>query len=173
MTDANPFVRVVRVDALPKDGLAQIIEANAAERAALARLNDLVGITSLKADLRLIRAGRGAVRVRGQVTAEVTQTCVVTLEPIEASVSEEVDVRFAEPARERTGGMLNVIDKNELLDLSGEDPPDPIDNGRIDLGALAAEFLALGLDPYPRKPGAALDGAQIESANAEEVGKRK
>jgi hypothetical protein len=33
------------------------------------------------------------------------------------------------------------------------DPPDPIVNGRIDLGALASEFLALGLDPYPRKPG--------------------
>ena len=27
-------------------------------------------------------------------------------------------------------------------------------DGRIDLGALAAEFFALGLDPYPRKPGA-------------------
>ena len=26
-------------------------------------------------------------------------------------------------------------------------------NGQIDLGALTAEFLALGLDPYPRKPG--------------------
>ena len=25
--------------------------------------------------------------------------------------------------------------------------------GRIDFGALTAEFLALGLDPYPRKPG--------------------
>ena len=34
-----------------------------------------------------------------------------------------------------------------------EEPPDPIIEGRIDLGALAAEFLALGLDPYPRKPG--------------------
>ncbi|MGB7126998.1 MAG: DUF177 domain-containing protein, partial [Methylovirgula sp.] len=25
--------------------------------------------------------------------------------------------------------------------------------GMIDVGALAAEFLALGLDPYPKKPG--------------------
>ena len=32
--------------------------------------------------------------------------------------------------------------------------PDEITNGQIDLGALAAEFLMLGLDPYPRKPGA-------------------
>ena len=31
--------------------------------------------------------------------------------------------------------------------------PDEIVNGQIDLGALTAEFLALGLDPYPRKPG--------------------
>ena len=156
MSEATPFSRLVRVDALPRDGLPQTIEANAAERAALARLNDLPAIASLKADLRLTRAGRGAVRVRGEVTAEVTQACVVTLEPIEASVREEVDVRFAEPKLERAGGKLDVADKNELLDLSGEDPPDPIDNGRIDLGALAAEFFALGLDPYPRKPGAAL-----------------
>ena len=35
-----------------------------------------------------------------------------------------------------------------------DDEPDPIVDGKIDLGALAAEFLALGLDPYPRKPGA-------------------
>lgn len=34
-----------------------------------------------------------------------------------------------------------------------EDPPEPIVDGRLDLGALAAEFMALGLDPYPRKPG--------------------
>ena len=32
--------------------------------------------------------------------------------------------------------------------------PDEIMDGQIDLGALAAEFLVLGLDPYPRKPGA-------------------
>jgi len=35
-----------------------------------------------------------------------------------------------------------------------QDPPDPIINGQIDLGALAAEFLVLNLDLYPRKPGA-------------------
>ena len=158
MSEATPFSRLVRVDALPRDGLPQTIEANAAERAALARLNDLPAIASLKADLRLTRAGRGAVRVRGEVLAQVTQTCVVTLEPIDASVREEVDVRFAEPAREGALGGLNVADKSELLELSAEDPPDPIDNGRIDLGALAAEFLALGLDPYPRKAGARLEG---------------
>jgi hypothetical protein len=42
-----------------------------------------------------------------------------------------------------------------------QDPPDPIVNGQIDLGALAAEFLALNLDLYPRKP-----GVMFEAANA-------
>ena len=37
--------------------------------------------------------------------------------------------------------------------MADEDEPDPIIDGKIDLGALAAEFFALGLDPYPRKPG--------------------
>ena len=40
------------------------------------------------------------------------------------------------------------------LTLADEDDPDPVVDGKIDLGALAAEFFALGLDPYPRKPGA-------------------
>jgi Large ribosomal RNA subunit accumulation protein YceD len=99
------------------------------------------------------------VRVRGEVYAEVTQTCVVTLEPIEAIVREAVDVRFAEPAQEHRRGNLDAPGVAELIDLDSDDPPDAIENGRIDLGALAAEFLALGLDPYPRKPGAVLDPA--------------
>ena len=37
--------------------------------------------------------------------------------------------------------------------LADEDDPDPVIDGRIELGALTAEFFALGLDPYPRKPG--------------------
>lgn len=37
------------------------------------------------------------------------------------------------------------------------DPPDPITDGKIDLGTLASEFLTLGLDPYPRKPGVSFE----------------
>ena len=37
--------------------------------------------------------------------------------------------------------------------MSENDAPDPLIDGKIDIGALATEFVALGLDPYPRKPG--------------------
>jgi hypothetical protein len=40
--------------------------------------------------------------------------------------------------------------------LADEDDPDPVIDGKIDLGSLTAEVFALGLDPYPRKPGVEL-----------------
>ena len=45
----------------------------------------------------------------------------------------------------------------ETFSLDDEDEPDPVIGGKIDLGALTAEFFALGLDPYPRKPGATFE----------------
>jgi uncharacterized metal-binding protein YceD (DUF177 family) len=163
MNGTPVFSRPLRVETLPRDGLTQRIEANAAERAALARLNGLQDIASLTADLRVTRAGKGAVRVRGDVLAEVTQTCVVTLDPLKARVKEELDVRFAPPEDERARKPVEAAD--EIADLSADDPPDRIEDGRIDLGALAAEFLALGLDPYPRKPGAKLEGEGVDSGD--------
>ena len=148
------FSRPVRVDALPKDGLTQAIEANPAERAALAALNHLPAIAKLTATFELRRAGRGAVRVAGVVHAELTQTCVVSLEPFEATVDEPVEVRFAPPADNGATRRGASAGQTEAILTEGVDPPDPIVDGRIDLGALAAEFMALGLDPYPRKPGA-------------------
>ena len=154
MTSEPLFGRPVRVEALPKDGLTQTIEANPAERAALAELNRLPDIAKLTATFTLRRAGRAGVRVSGVVHAELTQTCVVSLEPLAATLDEPVDVRFAPSAEEAAARRGASGASAETILIDAEDAPDPIVDGRIDLGALAAEFLALGLDPYPRKPSA-------------------
>jgi uncharacterized metal-binding protein YceD (DUF177 family) len=154
MTSEPLFSRPVRVEALPKDGLTQTIEANPAERAALAELNRLPDIAKLTATFTLRRAGRAGVRVSGVVHAELTQTCVVSLEPLAATLDEPVDVRFAPSAEEAAARRGASGASAETILIDAEDAPDPIVDGRIDLGALAAEFMALGLDPYPRKPGA-------------------
>ena len=106
MTDAPPFSRWVKVDALPADGLTQTVEASSDERAALAALNGLAAIASLKANFTVRRSGRGGARVTGEVHADVTQVCVVSLEPFAAIVDEPVDVRFApaEAAETRAAG---------------------------------------------------------------------
>jgi len=155
MAENNPFVRPVSVESIPREGLEQAIEANQAERAALARLDGLPAIGRLAAEFTLRRAGRGIIHVRGEVHAEVTQTCVVSLEPFDVTLNEPVDVRFAAPAGKSAGRRAPPImaAEAESFAMGDEDAPDPIVDGKIDLGALAAEFVILGLDPYPRKPG--------------------
>ena len=149
MIEQETFSRPVKVDNLPRDGLDHAIEATPAERAAIARQNGLVDVAKLTATFNLQRRGR-EVSVQGSVHAEVTQTCVVSLEPFAVTLDEPVDVRFAAPKPEKPGGKRET----ETVVMDGADAPDPIVDGKIDLGALAVEFMALGLDPYPRKPGA-------------------
>ncbi len=156
MTEAGPFSRVMRVDALPQEGQVVTIEATAAEREALASFYELPAIAALMATLRLEPWGRGGARVTGAVHGELTQTCVVSLEPFPATVGEDVDVRFT--PQSAADSRSSEAQEARTFSLADEDDPDPIPDGKIDLGALTAEFFALGLDPYPRKPGAVFEG---------------
>jgi hypothetical protein len=141
----GPLSRPVSVEHLPESGVEVVVEATAEERAALAKDFKLPAIHALEGRFRLTGSPR-RVHVDGVVKARVEQVCVVTLEPFEDAIEEEVEVDFA---GSRAGVALGAGDS------PGHEPPDEITGGQIDLGALTAEFLVLGLDPYPRKPGAA------------------
>jgi uncharacterized metal-binding protein YceD (DUF177 family) len=164
MTDDRLFSRVVRVDALPPEGQVVTIEATPGEREELASFYQLPAIAALTATLRLEPSGRGGARVTGAVHGELTQVCVVSLEPFPATVDEVVDIRFAPQMAADSKSLPGK--ETETFSLADEDEPDPVINGKIDLGSLVAEFFALGLDPYPRKSGAVLDE---QSANSEPV----
>ena len=128
------------------------LDAAPAERDALARDCDLPGVDALSAALSVRRDGAAGLHVTGTVSARVRQVCVVSLEEFATDVVEPVDVRFAPEAEvEELAAVRAARPGGDDEDL--EDLPDPIVNGRIDLGSLAAEILVLGLDPYPRKPG--------------------
>ena len=155
MTEERLFSRVVRVDALPREGQVVTIEATPTEREELASFYRLPAIAALTATLRLEPWGRGGARVTGSVHGELTQVCIVSLEPFPATVDEDVDVRFAPQTAAESASR--AIEETQTFSLADEDEPDPVIDGKIDLGALAAEFFALGLDPYPRKPGASFE----------------
>jgi uncharacterized metal-binding protein YceD (DUF177 family) len=141
MTEADFYSHPIKVDEIPDRGLAVEIDVPAEALQVIAKAYGLVGIASLKAHIDLKRRGK-EVLATGRMQAEVTQTCVVTLDAFAAVVEEEIDLRFAPDAPA-------LDDVNAPLDA-----PDPIIGGAIDLGRLVVEFLALSLDPYPRKPGA-------------------
>jgi uncharacterized metal-binding protein YceD (DUF177 family) len=157
MTDTSigppPFSRPFVVDEWRTDEVTVAITADARERAALAAAFGIPAIAALTVEFTLERAGRDRIDVHGRIDATVTRICVVSLDPFEMDVSEPVDVTFAPEAELRAAEAHVAADQDVSSPGPGEEPPDPIVEGRIDLGALAAEFLALGLDPYPRKPG--------------------
>lgn len=166
----NEFSHIVEIDRVGPQGLPVRLEADASALKALARQMKILAVLSLKAELRVAPdpALNGHFRVTGRLDAEVEQSCIASLEPVRQRVSEAFDRLFA-PA-----GSLKAVDlaedEAEWLDPDAEDPADPIEDGRIDVGAVVAEELALGLDPYPRKPEAGLpegykpdaeDGAKV------------
>lgn len=141
--------RRVAVGDLPARGLDVTVEPDSHERAAVAAALGLVSVDGLSGRFRLVRKGR-VVHVTGDVSADVQQTCVVTLEAFPAHVAEPVDIRFDGDAEPRRHEVEELTEK----DL---DAPEPLAGDAVDLGALTVEFLTLGLDPYPRKPGVSFD----------------
>jgi len=149
MTEANAvFSRSLQVSALPEGGIEDDIAATPAECAALAHELSLPSIESLTAHFKVTPLSGRMLRVRGTVRAAFEQVCVVTMEAFATTLEEPVDLRFAPP--DKAAAMAAAA----ADDIEAEDPPDPIVRERIDLGAIASEFFVLGLDVYPRKPGA-------------------
>lgn len=161
----RPFSRPKSVAALASKGTELTIEANEAERGALARDLDILSVDALSATFRLTPWRRSGVKVVGTVTAKVRQACTVTLEPVSETVEEEVELTFL-PADE-----IGPVGDEIEIDPEAEDPPEALEGNTVDLGLIAAEYLALGLDPYPRAPGVAFipvvedDGSTDEKPN--------
>jgi uncharacterized metal-binding protein YceD (DUF177 family) len=151
-----PWSMPVAVEDIPDAGLHFEIDAPPATRAEVAALAGVLSLLKLSAVFDLTRRG-AKVHVAGQVNARVVQACVVTLEPIENDVSEAVETTFAPPPAE----MATDVEVK-----SDREPPEPLVDGKIDLGALAVEFLVLGIDPYPRKAGVTFTPPKVEDAAA-------
>lgn len=165
-TPQKIFSYPVHVAEVPQSGLDISIEADAATLRALAVSDGLPNIARLAADFHVVPKGNARFNVSGEVHARLTQICGVTLEPFETDVVEPIDVDFAPPAEaaQAAAAFAALIASDALDAVQDRDPPDPIVDGKIDLGMLAAEFLALGLDPYPRKPGLSFEPATDQAA---------
>jgi hypothetical protein len=164
-TQRDPWRVLVTVAHIRETGLHRDIEADQAAREAMAQAAGLREISVAHASFDLAPKSGGQVHVTGRVQARIGQTCVVTLEPIESAIDEPVDLVFA-PA-EQIPSLVHLTD--DVPDGEAEsDPPEPIENGTIDLGRLATDVLYLAIDPYPRKPDAAFELPLVAAADPED-----
>ena len=152
----------VRLDEVPAAGQRFALEADAGTRTSLTAAAGLAGLPRLAATFDVARHGRDGLHVTGTVWATVQQTCVVTLEPMESEIEEAIDLTFVPAAGRERSGVAGEVSPATAGDREGD--IETLVNGTVDLGALATEFLLLGIDPYPRKPGAEFAAPLAEDA---------
>jgi uncharacterized metal-binding protein YceD (DUF177 family) len=160
----DPWRIPIAVEKIPETGLHRAIEADQAVRNAMADVGGLREVLLAQASFDVTPQSGGRFRVTGRVRARIGQNCVVTLEEIENDIDESVDVVFAPP--EQVPEMAALVDEAEE-DEEVPDPPEPIENGMIDLGRVATDALFLAVDPYPRKLGAVFEPV-VEAADPED-----
>jgi uncharacterized metal-binding protein YceD (DUF177 family) len=156
------FPRPHRLDQIGAGESRVEVEAGPEERAALARRFGLVALDRLAASFTLRRDAAG-ITARGHLSAAVTQSCVVTEEPLPAAIEEDFAIRFLpEPGEGETQDEVELAEEDlDTVFYSG---------AAIDLGEAAAETLVLALDPYPRSPAAAAALKQAGVIGEEEAG---
>lgn len=148
-----PFSYSVKVGHISANPVAVRIEADERERLALAKLWKVMSVEELTADLHVSRWKKDGVRIKGDVRARITQSCVVTLEPVENVISEPFEQVYV-PEGSKLARMMGAGDSAEMiLDPDGPDLPETFSGDTIDAGETVAEAVALAIDPYPRKPG--------------------
>ncbi len=177
---SRAFSHLVEVAGVPEKGLALTIEPSPSDLPSIAEECGLSAVANLRARFKVLPRAGGRFEVTGTVSACVTQVCVVTLESFASDVAAEIEVTFAPAAAamtdwlgpdtrqqrrdtrgarggaERGRSVREPLQPVPSIPMNDETPdlPDPIVEGRIDLGAAALEFLVLALDPYPKRPGA-------------------
>jgi uncharacterized metal-binding protein YceD (DUF177 family) len=157
--DPTPeFSRPLDVSRVPPQGSTEQISAEPKERADLARRLGLPALHGLQAELRVSRWRGEGLKIKGHITADLEQTCVVSLDIFRSLLTDDFEGYFL-PAGSAAGAAL--IEEGDA---------EPFQNGVIDMGEVVAEAVALAIDPYPRKPGVAFADV-IEDKQTSEPGK--
>jgi uncharacterized metal-binding protein YceD (DUF177 family) len=164
MMTPTTFARSFDVSHLGSAAQTRQVTADAAELEALKKEFDLLGLSSFAADLVIAPWGQHGVKVDGRLRADVVQACVITLQPVPSHLDHRFSLSFL-PADVIAADPKTVAEAEVIVVYDEEDPPEPLEDGVIDLGAILTEQFALALDPYPRVPGATLDDAGEEAVD--------
>lgn len=160
-TPPPEFSRTIRLNEVGDGARERTIEADEAERQALARRFGLLALDRLGATLRIAPEANSWL-VTGTLTADLAQPCVATGEPVPAHLETPFAVRFVRDLASPESEEIELSDEDcDLVELDSE---------RIDLGETVAQSLALNLDPYPRAPDADARLKELGVLSEEEAG---
>jgi hypothetical protein len=154
MTENPPLQREVDLGRLSDAGIEVVLTPTEDERAALAQWAEVCSIEAFKATIELKRTTLSRFHYDARIEADLTQNCVVTLEP----VTSHLDRTFSRELH------LTQVTRHGLVEqmtpgAGDDDVPEEIDSPRYDVAGPVLEEFSLAIDPYPRAPGAAFESA--------------
>ena len=105
---------------------------------ALAERFGRVAINNLAIELIVRKVARHCLDVRGQISANIIQSCIVTGAPLAESIDFKIDERY-----------VRADDQTDEAEVR-LDGAEPLKNGAIDIGELAVQSLGLAATGWPR-----------------------
>lgn len=154
MTEGLPFSHSYNLARLGNAGDTVRFVADEAQRAGIAKWADILSLEKFETGVEIKKLAPNRYGLAFHLTADVTQSCVVTLEPVPSQMDKRFtrEVVFVGASRHRDAAD-SAPGPDLVLDTNQEDGPEEIDSLHLDLAAPVLEEFVLSLDPYPRRPG--------------------
>ena len=152
MTEGLPFSHSYNLARLGNAGDTVHFAADPAQLAAIAKWAGIPSLEKFETEVEIKKLAPNRFGLAFHLAADVTQSCVVTLEPVASHMDRRFtrELVFVGASRHR-----DVADSapDLVLDTDQEEGPEVIDSLHLDLATPVLEEFALSLDPYPRRPG--------------------
>jgi hypothetical protein len=152
-----PFSVIYDLSDISDAGAELAIEATPEQRARIAEWAEVPSVDRFAARVTLKRHSATRFEYLAALSAEVVQSCVVTLKPVPAHLALEI-ARSLHLIRMSRGANLGPL---ELPPVSDE-TPEEIEHTRYDIAAPLLEEFSLALDPYPRAPDVTFEAPEGE-----------
>lgn len=123
--------------------IAVEIQANEAERADLAQRCEILAVDSLTVRLTLNSSkGSDLVKIQGKLDTTIQQACVVSFVPVAETIQESFsEVHTTDESK---------LDAPEDMDDTEDQPIELIENEKLDVKELIAQWIVMSMDPFPR-----------------------
>jgi hypothetical protein len=138
------------------DGGAEVsIAATAEQRTKLAEWAGVGSVETFEAQVELGRRSATRFAYDATLIADITQSCVVTLEPVRSHLRLNISRIMHLTGVSRRPGLAS-----HELSPGSEDAAETIQDARYDLASPLLEEFSLAVDPYPRAPGVVFKAPQ-------------
>jgi len=140
------FSYPLQIDELNQGEQSYMLRADKAQLETLKEILQVPAVNYFEADIKLkFQKKRGILDVSGQVRAGLGLISVISLEPFGRDYKTDFTLTFDTNA---TYEQIRELDEDIEADI-----PDIVIGGRIDLGDIAIEQLALVMEDHPRQDG--------------------